>query len=54
MEISLGCVTSVDNEVIRKYAQCRGIEPEFKGITDDMLVAEYTEAFTISAKLSTA
>jgi len=45
-------ILNIDNEIIRIYAQCRGIEPDFKGIADDTLIIEYTESFTISAKLA--
>ena len=43
---------NIDDEIIRIYAQCRGINPDFKGVADDTLITQYTEAFTISAKLS--
>lgn len=43
---------NIDDEIIRISAQCRGINPDFKGVADDTLITQYTEVFTISAKLS--
>lgn len=42
----------VDPEAIRKYAECQGVYPDFKGTVDDSFVENYTELFTKAARLT--
>lgn len=41
----------VDPEAIRQYAECRGINPDFKGTADDRFIEKYTDLFTMAARL---
>jgi len=44
-------ILKVDVEAIREYAECKGIEPKFKGIPDKVFLEKYTELFMLSAGL---
>lgn len=40
-------------EAVRKYAECHGINPNFKGTADNQFTEKYTELFTMAANLTT-
>ena len=41
----------IDPEVIREFAECRGIYPDFKGTADHRFIEKYTELFSMAARL---
>lgn len=41
----------INPEVIRKYAECHAINPDFKGTADNKFIEKYTEIFTTAAQL---
>jgi len=49
--INVCTLLKIDPEVIREFAECRGITPNFKGTADEMFLEKYTELFTITARL---
>ena len=45
-------VLKINPEVIRKYAECQGINPNFKETADNQFIEKYTELFTMAARLT--
>lgn len=44
-------VLKINPEVIRKYAECHAINPDFKGTEDNKFIEKYTDLFTTAAQL---
>ncbi|MCF7971028.1 MAG: hypothetical protein K9L22_07660 [Methylococcaceae bacterium] len=41
----------IDSEAIRKFAECSGINPDFKGVPDEEFLEQYTKLFTMAVKV---